>query len=148
MKKLYCLLILFTVSVSSWSQLLLEPFNYTPNATLGLGAQSNGAWLISNTGDSILVDNTSLSYAGLAASTGNKVKFDGSGTDYYTNFTSQTTGSIYCSFILNVSNLSTLNNTGGYFAGLIESGSTTNFGAVVWTRLSITSNSLFYCYCI
>ncbi len=139
MKKLYCLLILFTVSVSSWSQLLLEPFNYTPDATLGLGAQSNGAWLISNTGDSILVDNTSLSYAGLAASTGNKVKFDGSGTDYYTNFTSQTTGSIYCSFILNVSNLSTLNNTGGYFAGLIESGSTTNFGAVVWTRLSTTA---------
>ncbi len=127
------------VSLSGWSQLLTEPFNYTPHATLGLGAQSNGAWLIINTGDSILVNAGSLSYAGLAPSTGNKVIFEGAGTDYYTNFTSQTTGSIYSSFILNLSGLGTLNTTGGYFAGLIQSGSTSLFGAAVWTRLSTTA---------
>jgi hypothetical protein len=139
MKKIYFLITFFILSLSGWSQLLTEPFNYTPHATLGLSAQSNSAWLIINTGDSILVDAGSLSYTGLAASTGNKVKFDGSGTDYYTNFTSQTTGSIYRSFILNVSSLGTLSTTGGYFNGLIQSGSTSLFGATVWTRLSTTA---------
>jgi len=142
MKKLYFIIILLAVSLSSWSQLLTEQFNYTPHATSGLSAQSQAGsnpWSIINTGDSILVDATSLTYPGLAASTGNKVKYDGSGTDYYTNFTSQTSGSVYYSFILNVSSLGTLNTTGGYFTGVIQSGSTTLFGAAVWTRLSTTA---------
>ncbi len=142
MKKLYFIITLLAFSLSGWSQLLTEPFNYTPHATSGLSAQSQAGsnpWAIINTGDSILVDATSLTYPGLAASTGNKVKYDGSGTDYYTNFTSQTSGSVYYSFILNVSSLGTLNTTGGYFTGLIQSGSTTLFGAAVWTRLSTTA---------
>ena len=142
MKKIYFFIILFTVSLSGWSQLLVEPFNYTPHATLGLSAQSQAGsspWFIINTGDSILVSAGSLSYSGLAASTGNKVIFDGSGTDYYTNFTSQTTGSVYRSFILNVSSLSTLTTTGGYFNGFIQAASTTSFGGTVWTRLSTTA---------
>ncbi len=128
-----------TASISSWSQLLTEPFNYTPHATLGLASQSNNTWLPINTGDSMLVDAGSLTYPGLAASTGNKVIFEGTGTDYYTNFTSQTSGSIYSSFILNVSALGSLNTTGGYFAGYIQSGSTTTFGDAIWTRLSTTA---------
>ncbi|MEO6254842.1 MAG: hypothetical protein ABIO79_16145 [Ferruginibacter sp.] len=142
MKKFYFIIIGMVVSLSGWSQLLTEPFNYTPHATQGLSAQSQAGsnpWSIINTGDSILVDATSLTYPGLAASTGNKVKFDGSGTDYYTNFTSQTTGTVYSSFILNVSSLGTLGTTGGYFEGLIQSGSTSLFGAAVWTRLSVTA---------
>jgi hypothetical protein len=86
-----------------------------------------------------LVDATSLTYAGLAASAGNKVKFDGSGTDYYTNFASQTTGSVYRSFILNVSSLGTLATAGGYFNGFIQAASTTTFGGATWTRLSTTA---------
>ena len=127
MKKIYLLIILFTLSLSSWSQLLTEPFNYTPDPLLGLSAQSQAGsnpWSIINTGDSILVDAGSLTYPGLATSAGNKVKFDGSGTDYYTNFVSQTTGSVYRSFILNVSSLGTLGLTGGYFNGFIQAAST------------------------
>ncbi len=142
MKKIYLVIVFFAASLSGWSQLLTEPFNYTPHATLGLSAQSQAGtspWFIINTGDSILVDAGSLSYAGLAASTGNKVKYDGSGTDYYTNFTSQTTGSVYRSFILNVSSLGTLATTGGYFNGFIQAASTTSFGGTVWTRLSTTA---------
>lgn len=141
MKKFYLVIALFSLSFNGMSQLLTEPFNYTPHATQGLAAQSAAGaspWFIINTGDSILVDATSLTYAGLAASTGNKVKFDGSGTDYYTNFTSQTSGSVYRSFILNVSSLGTHTATGGYFNGVIQSGSTSLFGATVWTRLSTT----------
>jgi phosphodiesterase/alkaline phosphatase D-like protein len=142
MKKFYFIIVLLTVSLSGWSQLLTEQFPYTPDAVLGLSAQSQSGsspWSIINTGDSILVDATSLTYSGLAASAGNKVKFDGAGTDYYTNFASQTTGSVYRSFILNVSNLGTLGTTGGYFTGLIQSGSTSLFGSAVWTRLSTTA---------
>lgn len=127
MKKIYLLIFLFTASLSGWSQLLTEQFPYTPHATLGLSAQSQAGaspWFIINTGDSILVDATSLTYPGLAPSAGDKVKFDGSGTDYYTNFASQTTGSIYRSFILNVSSLAAITTTGGYFNGFIQSGST------------------------
>ena len=139
MKKIYLLIISFVLSISSWSQLLTEQFPYTPDPVLGLGAQSGGNWLIINTGDSILLTAGSLTYPGLATSAGNRVKFDGSGTDYYTNFTSQTSGSVYRSFILNVTSLGTLGLTGGYFNGYIQAGSTTAFGGTVWTRLSTTA---------
>ena len=142
MKKFYFLLILIAVSLSSRSQLLTEPFAYTPDLLLGLGAQSaagSSPWFIINSGDSILVDAASLTYPGLAPSTGNKVKFDASGTDYYTNFTSQIAGSVYRSFILNVSSLGGLTTTGGYFNGFIQSASTSLFGGTVWTRLSTTA---------
>lgn len=139
MKKIFTLIILFSISLSGWSQLLTEPFNYTPNATSGLAAQSGGVWIIANTGDSILVDAGSLSYTGLAASSANKVKFDGNGTDYITTFTAQTSGSIYGSFILNVPNLNSVNTTGTYFASLVQSGSTTAYGGSVWIRQSTTT---------
>ena len=142
MKKIYLVIIFFAASLSGWSQLLTEQFPYTPSATLGLSSQSQAGsspWSIINTGDSILVEATSLTYGGLAASAGNKVKFDGSGTDYYTNFASQTTGSVYRSFILNVSALGTLTTTGGYFNGFIQAASTSSFGGTVWTRLSTTA---------
>jgi len=142
MKKLYFIIILLAVSLGGWSQLLTEQFPYTPDAVLGLSAQSQAGsnpWSIINSGDSILVDAASLTYAGLAPSAGNKVKFDGSGTDYYTNFASQTTGSVYRSFILNVSSLGTHTTTGGYFNGFIQSASTSLFGGTVWTRLSTTA---------
>ena len=142
MKKIYFLFILLAASLIGRSQLLTEQFTYTPDVVLGLSAQSQSGtnpWSIINTGDSILVDATSLTYAGLAASAGNKVKFDGSGTDYYTNFASQTSGSVYRSFILNVSSLGTLATAGGYFNGFIQAASTTTFGGATWTRLSTTA---------
>lgn len=139
MKKFYLIITFLAVSFCGFSQLLTEQFSYTPDASLGLSAQSGGLWSIVNTGDSILVDATSLTYAGLAPSAGNKVKFDGSGTDYYTGFTAQTTGSVYRSFILNVSSLGTLGTTGGYFNGFIQAASTTAFGGTVWTRASATA---------
>ena len=140
MKK-YFLLALLMISVFGVRAqgLLHDPFNYTPDPVLGLAAQSSSNWLIVNTGDSILVDAGNLSYTGLAASTGNKIKFDNAGTDYYRIFASQTTGTIYSSFILNVSSLGTMTTAGGYFAGFIQAGSTSLFGAAVWTRLSTTA---------
>ncbi|MBL7738520.1 MAG: fibronectin type III domain-containing protein [Chitinophagaceae bacterium] len=138
MKKIFLLMCVSFLVMSSRGQLLYEPFNYTPHATSGLSAQSGVNWLTVNTGDSILVTSGNLSYPGLAASAGNKVSFAGAGTDYYRLFTAQTAGTVYFSFILNTTSLGSLDGTGGYFIGLVQTGSTTAFGATVWTRLSTT----------
>lgn len=137
MKKLVLVLMTFMLALNTKAQLLMhEPFSYTPDAALGLSVQSGGNWAILNTGDSILVATGNLNYAGLAASSGNKITFDYAGTDYYRIFTSQNAGTVYSSFILNVSAIGTMNTTGGYFAGFIQAGSTSIYGAVVWARAS------------
>ena len=142
MKKIFLAALLTVLIGNVKGQLLLhEPFNYTPDPVLGLWTQSSAAWLRINSGDSILVTNGSLSYPGLPASTGNKVAYDGSGSDYYRTVTGSpvTSGSVYCSFILNVSSLGTHTATGGYFTSLAQAASTTSYGGTVWTRLSATS---------
>lgn len=140
MKKIFLAALLTVLIGNVRGQLLLhEQFNYTPDPVLGLWTQSSAAWLRINTGDSILVESGNLSYTGLPASTGNKVKFDAAGSDYYTLFTSQTSGTVYSSFILNVTSLGGLSTTGGYFTGFIQDASTSSFGATIWTRLSTTA---------
>ena len=116
--------------------LLFEQFNYTSDPTNGLFNQSSGAWTNVNTGDSILVTDGSLSYSGLVTSVGNKIAFDGAGTDAYRAFTSQSTAgtTVYFSFILNVSSLGSLNTTGSYFTGLASS--TSSFGGIIQVRKS------------
>ncbi|HUR66019.1 MAG TPA: hypothetical protein VMZ03_06680 [Chitinophagaceae bacterium] len=138
MKKFYFLLCLSFVVLNSRGQLLTEPFNYTPDPINGIAQQSGGVWVRINSGDSILVTAGNLSYTGLPASTGNKISFDGAGSDDYRAFTVQTAGAVYFSFILNVSSLGSLNTTGTYFTGLIQTASTSAFGGTVWTRLSST----------
>ncbi|TCZ70561.1 beta strand repeat-containing protein, partial [Flaviaesturariibacter aridisoli] len=143
MRKLYFLLCLLLTSVAGFSQALMtEPFDYTPDPALGLSAQSANVWKITNGGDSILVDAGSLSYPGLPASTGNKVAFSGAGTDYYRNFGTQTSGTVYASFLLNVTSLGTLNATGGYFFVLTEGTSSSNHASTVWVRLSGTGYNI------
>lgn len=142
MKKIFTLIGLFFLMLTSKGQLpFYEPFNYTPDPVLGLWTQSSAAWLRINSGDSILVTSGNLSYSGLPASTGNKVSFDGSGSDYYRVVTSSpvTSGSLYYSFILNVSSLGAHTATGGYFTSLAQAASTTAYGGSVWTRLSATA---------
>ena len=142
MKKFFTLIGLCFLMLTSKGQLPFhEPFNYIPDPTLGLWTQSSAAWLRINTGDSILVTSGSLSYPGLPASTGNKVAYDGSGSDYYRTVTTSpvASGSVYYSFILNVSSLGTHTAAGGYFASLAQAASTTSYGGSVWTRLSTTA---------
>jgi hypothetical protein len=139
MKKFFLLVCLGIVSLNSWSQLMTEPFNYTPDATMGIAQQSGGVWVRINSGDSILVTSGNLSYPGLPASTGNKISFDGTGSDNYRAFTAQTSGTVYYSLILNVSALGSLNTTGTYFTSLIQTASTSSFGGAIWTRLSTTA---------
>jgi hypothetical protein len=135
-----CLIFLFGINKETKGQLITEPFNYTAHVTDGLAKQSANVWNALNTGDSILIASGNLSYSGLSTSTGNKVTYGGAGTDYWRSFTNQTTGTVYCSFLLNITSLGSINTTGGYTVGFFDGTTTTTIGSTVWIRLSGTSN--------
>lgn len=82
---------------------------------------------ISGSSDEIIMTAGSLSYPGLAGSTGNKASFDGGGIDNAITFTPVTSGTVYASFIFRVTDLSSVSDTdGGYFALM------GNFDARLW----------------
>jgi len=131
-KTLLVAIVLVVGSFSSWGQVTLpnlDPINYT----VGQGLQTQANWTTLNSGDNILISTGNLSYPGLVGSTGSKFTFDGAGIDAAKLFTQQTTGTVYYSFLLNITSLGSLNTTGGYFTGLNE-GTGTSYGATVWLR--------------
>ncbi|MBS1492023.1 MAG: T9SS type A sorting domain-containing protein [Bacteroidetes bacterium] len=137
------MLVLLSANVS-FGQLFTEPFNYTASPTNGLSAQSSGAWIRLNTGDSILVESGNLTYTGFPASTGNRITYGGAGSENYRVFTNQATGTVYASFLLKVNSVSSLNTTGGYTVGFVENGSTTNYAATVWLRNNAAAGTTQY----
>ena len=131
MKKLYTLSLLIASCALFAQQAppFYEGFDYTTGATL----QTQPLWTSLNSGDDLAITAGSLSYTGIPASTGNKVAFGGTGIDSSKEFAAQTTGSVYYSFLLNVTDLTaTTSTTGGYCAGFISTG--TNFGATFWLK--------------
>ncbi len=112
-----------------------EPFSYTDGSTLG----SSQRWTNNNTGDDILIASGSLSYNGYAA-TGNSVTFNGAGIDCFTPFTSTTSGTIFASFLVNVTDLTTMTaaTPTTYFVGLTDAAK--NYKG----RLFITKNATQY----
>lgn len=104
-----------------------DTFDYTVGNSLGLEQK----WTNVNSGDDILVSTGNLTYSGLNT-TGNSVTFDGTGIDTFSPITSTDSGTLYYSFLLNVSDMTAATNTsGGYLAGFGES--TTALGATLWT---------------
>ena len=132
---MFFLLVIF-LNKSIAQTFLYESFSYNPDNTNGLSAQSNNLWKKINSGDSILVIANNLNYPGLSASQGNKIAFDAAGTDYYSSFSTQTSGSLFASFILNVSALGSLDATGSYFSTFLEAGSTSAFASCIWLKQS------------
>ena len=127
---LFFLLFMSILTVSGQALPQYDGINYNSGTPL----QTQLGWTAINTGDDILIASGSLSYAGLQASTGNSVTFSGGGIDTAKLFAQQASGTIYYSFLMNVTALGTLNaTTGGYFTGFTE-GTGNNFGATVWTR--------------
>ncbi|MEC4004051.1 T9SS type A sorting domain-containing protein [Flavobacterium sp. SUN052] len=131
MKKIYFLSTLLVASLSFAQQVppFYEGFDYTAAGAL----QTQLGWTALNTGDDLLIGTGSLTYTGIPSSTGNKVTFGGAGIDSSKDFAVQTTGSVYYSFLLNVTDLTAVTSTtGGYSAGFISTGST--FGATFWLK--------------
>lgn len=89
-----------------------EPFDYTTSENLG--DQNN--WVNNFSGDEIIINSGNLSYSTLTG-TGNSITFDGAGTDPTIDYTPTSSGKIYASFILDITDLSTF-TTSGYFAVL------------------------------
>lgn len=92
-----------------------DSFPYAVGSSLG--ASQN--WQNINSGDNIIASAGSLNYTGFTSS-GNSETFSGAGIDCFTPYTDTTTGTIYASFIMNVTDMT--NVTGAtastYFASL------------------------------
>ena len=124
-------LLCFLFSFNANAQLLFyDGLNYT----VGQGLETQSGWTSVNSGDALTVSAGRLSNANLPASVGNKVIFDGTGIDAARVFAQQTSGTVYFSFLLNVTALGSLNAGGGYFTAFNE-GTGTNYGGTVWLRL-------------
>lgn len=135
MKKLYTLL-LIAVSTLSFGQILSEDFNYADGALL----TANGWTATSAAGNQAIDVGTSngLTYAGYSGTTGftgvvvgNAARLDNTGEDLTKTFAADvTTGTLYYSFLLNVSDA-----TAGYFTNV---GKSTTFAARVFVKPSAT----------
>jgi hypothetical protein len=92
-----------------------EPFNYSVGTTLN----TSQMWTNTSTAtDEITTVSGNLSYTGIT-STGNSVSFAGTGSDTRLPFTDTTSGVLYASFIVSVTDLTGISTTGNtYFAVL------------------------------
>lgn len=92
-----------------------EPFNYA----VGTQLNTSQMWKNSSVGaDEILAVSGNLTYTGIT-STGNSVSFTGTGSDTLLPFTDTTSGDLFTSFLVKVSDLTGISTTGStYFAVL------------------------------
>lgn len=103
----------------------VESFPYADGSSLNASQK----WTRANSGDNVAIAAGSLNYAGFTSS-GNSITFTGAGAESFTPFTATTTGAIYSSFIMNVTDMAgiTADPSVTYFAGLSD-GSTGGYNA-------------------
>lgn len=94
-----------------------ESFPYTVGNPIG----SEQKWTQINSGDDVVVSTGGLTYTGITNS-GNSISFLGGGKEAFTPFTPVTTGTVYTSFLVNITSLSnvTVDGTQTYFASLTD----------------------------
>ena len=119
----------FTVADPDPSLPIYEGFDYS-TGTL------TEPWSYVNSGDQINVELGNLSYEGLETSTGNHIGFSGSGQEAELNFNSVDTGTVYASFLFQVTDQSSMTDVtdGGYFAIL------GNYDSRLWVRPNPDAN--------
>lgn len=115
MKRIYFLFTLLLAAGTVFGQLLTENFEYAPGSLLS----ANGWTAHSGAGtNSVAVSSSGLTYTGHPGSgVGNAASMITTGEDVNKAFTAVTSGSVYMSFLINVSAA----QTGDYFAGLLQS---------------------------
>lgn len=93
-----------------------DSFDYPPGVVLGLQQK----WSEANSGDSAIILPGNLVYAGVNP-TGNSVGFGGSGAETYTPFTATTSGSVYASFLMSITDMTNVTTDGAqtYIASLM-----------------------------
>ena len=95
-----------------------EPFTYPVGSNLG----NSQKWNNLNSGDAIVVAAGNLNYPNFPNVSGNSITFTGAGIDCFTPFTSTTSGTVYASFMVNITDMAnvTVDLTETYFAGLTD----------------------------
>ena len=95
-----------------------EPFNYAAGTALG----NSQMWANQNSGDNIAVVAGNLTYANFPNVSGNSISFTGAGIDCFTPFITTSTGAVYASFMLNITNMDnvTVDLTETYFVGVTD----------------------------
>lgn len=94
-----------------------ESFDYAAGSSLNVSQK----WTVANTGDNVTIATGNLSYPNFV-STGNSATFSGNGAESFTPFTATTSGTIFASFIVNVTDMAniTADPQFTYFAGLTD----------------------------
>jgi hypothetical protein len=121
-----------------WGQLLTENFSYTSGELL----TANGWTAHSGAGtNSITVTPSTISFPGyLSSQIGQEVALVATGEDANKSFTSQTSGSIYASFLVNVTSSSI---AGDYFFNFGATTIGTNFRARLFVKKDASNNLAF-----
>lgn len=143
MKKNYILTLLFTLCLSAFSfgQVSVphyESFDYTVG--LDLSAQTN--WeAYSGSSNPIDIVSGNLMYSGFANPTGNSINMVGSAEDVRILFNEVTSGEVYVSFLMNVTDISNMTDftDGGYFA--IFASPTNSFRTRLWVKPTVDAAS-------
>ena len=121
MKKIYSLLFVAITSISFGQQAItfVDSFNY-PAGNLHETAPWSVLGTASATGDHITLD-------------GSKATFAGGGTDAQVTLVSQTAGTIFYKFDVNITSMTGVTDAnGGYIAGFSQN--TTTFGGTLWAK--------------
>jgi hypothetical protein len=127
-----------TFSISSL--LLVENFSYTAPSLL----TSNGWTAHSGTTNFIMVAASSIAYPGyLSSGIGNEVTLTTTGEDDNKAFASQNTGSLYASFIVNVTSSQTAGDYIAHF-GATSGTSVTTFAGRVWIKKDASSTNFAF----
>jgi PKD repeat protein len=137
--RLFALLLLVTLSLSSRAQLLFEEnFSYTVGDLL----TSHGWTAHSGAGtNAVATTATSIAYPGyLSSGIGNEIALLANGEDDNKTFTPQTTGTVYTSFLAHFTLATT---TGDYFAHLGQNTIGTLFKARVFVKNDGAGNLAF-----
>ena len=134
-QKATILTLLFAVAfltTTVWGQSLFkEDFNYTTGDSL-----TNHAWLVSSGGttNALLSTSPGLTFTNYASSgVGNCTKLDTTGQDLYKSYLKDSIGSVYLTFMLNVTKAT---STGDYFIALSPSAAQTNYYARTFIKSS------------
>ena len=149
MKKIFTLSMFALFTLSAFSQrLLTEDFNYNTGTLTDV---SGGKWSnISGAGEFIPVVTGNLSYANYITNPlqSRSITLDttkSTAEDVKTDFTAQTSGTVYASFLLDITSDDFLNDntkdSAEYFVTFLPSNSTTNYAGRLYARKGSTAGT-------
>ncbi len=134
---LYLLIFILWLGLPAHSQLLFEEnFNYPEGVKL-----TDYGWTAHNSGGTnpITVTSPGLSYTNYPSISGNAALLDNSGEDVNRNFSEQTSGVIYLSFLVSINNMPSAD----YFLHLGPTNIGTTYIARVWAKTDESGNIEF-----